>query len=133
MTSNFTKKRVLLFEKDVDDCQFFSQALVKVSERFTLFLLDDVDQLMALIERYKPCLIFINFHLLEFSDPKYLKRIQENECYKKIPIYIWSTSHAQRNVTIAEQKWAKGIIQKQNSIQELQTKLKNVFQQLGLG
>lgn len=132
MINNFTTKRVLLFEENVDDCQFFSQALMKVSEGFTLFLLDNVDQLMALIETYKPCLIFINFHLPKFSDPKYLKMIQEHDSYKEIPIFIWSTSHAQRNVAIAKQPGVRGVIQKPNTVQELETELKNIFQQLGL-
>tara|TARA_R110002124_G_scaffold238979_1_gene404225 strand:+ start:831 stop:1277 length:447 start_codon:yes stop_codon:yes gene_type:complete len=92
---NQLKLSLLLADDDLDDCDFFKDALKEISTQATLSTVNDGVELMNLLlseqEPY-PDIIFLDLNMPRKSGLECITEIKAIDKLKHIPIIIFSTS-----------------------------------------
>ncbi|WP_179353735.1 response regulator [Winogradskyella vidalii] len=89
-----TKLHLLIADDDIDDCDFFQEAIDEIG-RITLSVLNDGVALMNYLSSEPvnyPNLIFLDLNMPKKSGLQCLEEIKAIDTLKNIPIIIYSTS-----------------------------------------
>ena len=110
-----TKLHLLLADDDIDDCDFFQDAIDEISEPLNLTILNNGVQLMEFLlsepENY-PNIIFLDLNMPRKSGMECMAEIKAIAALSHIPIIIYSTSLDHTVVNSLYQMGAHHYIQK---------------------
>ncbi len=103
-----TKLSLLLADDDIDDCDFFKDALLEIASPTTLTTVNDGVELMDFLlsgpENY-PDIIFLDLNMPRKSGMECISEIKVKDKLKHIPIVIYSTS---LDIEVVNQLYEKG-------------------------
>jgi CheY-like chemotaxis protein len=99
MTKPTTTKsiNVLLADDDLDDCNFFKQALTEISTASKLTTVHDGEQLMNYLSKNReelPEVIFLDINMPRKTGIECLLEIKQTTKLKGIPVVMFSTSNS---------------------------------------
>lgn len=121
-----TYKTILLIDDDEDDCFLFSRASMDANPDFEVKCTHDIDDLVKILEKTKPAIIFVDLHLPKHNGFECLSFIRSHPDFKEIPVVFWSGSSDGDNYKEAYNKGAQYYFEKPNSIRDLIAELKLV-------
>lgn len=90
-----TKLHLLLADDDIDDCDFFKDAVDEISNTFELTVLNNGVELMQFLvmePKTHPNLIFLDLNMPKKSGMECIAEIKASDNLAHIPIIIYSTS-----------------------------------------
>lgn len=120
-------RTILLIDDDEDDCFLFRSALSKIDPSIDFKCTFSADDLLNVLERSNPSIIFIDLHLPKQNGFECLRLIRSHADFKNIPVVFWSGSVDQRNVTSAYDQGAWYYFQKPYCMNDLVDELKKVL------
>lgn len=101
--------RLMLADDDVDDCNFFKEALEELPLQTLLITVNDGEELMnQLLEKISnpPDVLFLDLNMPRKSGFECLVEIKEHENFKELPVIIYSTS---LDKEVVNQLYDKGV------------------------
>lgn len=90
-----TKLHLLLADDDIDDCDFFKDAVDEISDTFELTVLNNGVELMTFLvtePKTHPNLIFLDLNMPKKSGMECITEIKASDHLAHIPIIVYSTS-----------------------------------------
>lgn len=109
------KLHLLLADDDIDDCDFFQDAIDEISKPLNLTILNNGVELMEFLltnDTIHPNLIFLDLNMPKKSGMECIAEIKATDRLAHIPIIIYSTSLDQTVVNSLYQMGAHHYIQK---------------------
>ena len=106
---------ILLADDDVDDCQFFKEALETMPVLAELTAVHDGEQLMHLLThetKKLPDILFLDLNMPRKNGFECLTEIKQNKKLKDLPVVIFSTSFEQEVVNLLYDNGAHFFIRK---------------------
>lgn len=106
--NNSTSLQILYADNDIDDCEFFSDALKELDMDVRLIMVHDGEQLMLQLERVSanlPFALFLDLNMPLKDGIECLTEIKNHATLKNLPVIIYSTSY---NEEIADQLYDLG-------------------------
>ena len=110
-----TKLHLLLADDDIDDCNFFKDAIDELSAPLNLTIVNNGVELMEFLIKNQdntPDLIFLDLNMPKKSGLECMVEIKSSDSLSHIPIIIYSTSLDQMVVNSLYQMGAHHYIQK---------------------
>lgn len=89
------KPHILLADDDIDDCEFFQDALDELNEPYALTIIHDGVELMAFLSSdsaKEPDIIFLDLNMPKKSGLECIAEIKASPKLSQIPVIIYSTS-----------------------------------------
>lgn len=90
-----TKPHILLADDDIDDCEFFQDALNELDQPYDLTIIDDGVKLMTFLKSDlapNPDIIFLDLNMPKKSGFECTAEITASSKLSHIPVIIYSTS-----------------------------------------
>jgi DNA-binding NtrC family response regulator len=113
-------KNILQIDDDIDDCDFFQEALQCISNAVYTSINDPVEAMHKLVQNeIVPDVIFLDLNMHSMSGMEFLVEIKKKEALKNIPIIIFSTSSLHDIKSEAKKKGAYDFISKPSNFNEL--------------
>lgn len=113
-------KNILQIDDDIDDCEFFMEALQSVSNADYTAMHNPVDALNKLIRNeLKPDIIFLDLNMPIMSGFEFLTEIKNQKNIQNIPVVIFTTSQFEETKLKAKHFGAKDFISKPSDFNEL--------------
>jgi len=123
-------KTILLADDDIDDRDFFSDALKQVSGTTELVLAENGIELMNKLHHSLPgkaALIFLDLNMPLKNGYECLAEIKQQPAFKHLPVIIFSTSLQPETVNNVYRQGASLYIVKPNSFNKLKDIIKHVL------
>ncbi|MCP2025441.1 CheY-like chemotaxis protein [Flavobacterium sp. HSC-32F16] len=115
-----TYKNILQIDDDIDDCEFFMEALQAVSSADYTSMQNPVEALNKLIKKeLQPDVIFLDLNMPVMSGFEFLVEIKKQDFIKNIPVIIFSTSQFEEIKFKAKNYGANEYISKPSDFNEL--------------
>lgn len=113
-------KNILQIDDDIDDCDFFMEALQAISGAAYTGIQNPVEALKKLIDnQIHPDIIFLDLNMPVMSGFEFLTEIKKQDILKNIPVIIFSTSQFDEIKLKAKNHGANEYISKPNDFNEL--------------
>lgn len=113
-------KNILQIDDDIDDCEFFMEALHEISTADYTAIQNPVEALRKLIgKQIQPDVIFLDLNMPVMSGFEFLTEIKKQDVIKNIPIIIFSTSQFDEIKLKAKNYGANEYISKPSDFNEL--------------
>ena len=118
---------LLLADDDIDDCNFFKEALDEISLPTRLTVVNNGDQLMSLLTKPENLyhILFLDLNMPRKNGYECLSEIKLNKNLKQLHVIIFSTSIENDIVNLIYEKRAQYYIRKPSEFSQL----KKVIQQ----
>ena len=123
-------KDILLVDDDLDDIDFFQEALHEIDSRIQLHSAKNGLSALEFLRKTQtitPNLIFLDINMPEMNGWQCLKELKNTPVLKQIPVIMYSTSATKMDQQKASSLGAVGIYQKPERFEELKHLLKNVI------
>ena len=122
-----TRTTIFYVDDDVDDLDFFKEAIDAIGRDVSLFVLGD-EMIHALNNPPpNPSIVFLDLNMPGKNGFDVLKELKELDAYKDLPIVILSTANDQQNIDMAKKAGANLYIKKANSVQDLKKSIQFVL------
>jgi CheY-like chemotaxis protein len=121
---------ILLADDDMDDCNFFKQALEALSVSTHLKTVNDGEQLMSyLLDNVEtlPDVLFLDLNMPRKNGFECLTEIKDNEQLQHIPIVIFSTSFPKNIIDKAFKLGANVYVRKPGDFAQLKQIIHNAL------
>lgn len=113
-------KNILQIDDDIDDCEFFMEALQAVSDADYTAMHSAVEALNKLIRHeIKPDIIFLDLNMPVMSGFEFLTAIKTQKIIQNIPVVVFSTSQFEETKLKARSYGAKDFISKPSDFNEM--------------
>jgi CheY-like chemotaxis protein len=126
-----TKKlNVLLVDDDLDDCDFFKEALKSLPVSTQLTALHDGNELMNLLTNEQaeiPDVLFLDINMPCKNGLECLIEIKRESKLKEIPVVIYSTSGTQENINTLLNAGASIYIRKPRNFSQIGKVIQNAL------
>lgn len=119
---NEKKLNILLADDDIDDCNFFKDALDTLPVSTRLAIVHDGEELMNYLDEnlpYLPHVLFLDINMPRKNGFECLAEIKKNPKLKDLPVVMFSTSKEQDKIKILFNKGANIYIHKPGSFTQL--------------
>lgn len=128
------KKVILLVDDDNDDYDVFREALEETGCEAQLFRAEngaDVFEYMADEQSPRPDIIFLDLNMPVMNGWQCLAKLKNTSGLENIPVIMYTTSSHKRDVEIANDLNAHGLITKPSNPKKLTTVLARIICTLG--
>ena len=123
-----TAKRILLVEDDLDDQQFFREALHRVHPAISCDIANNGLEALTVIEKPPPFdMIFMDLNMPKMDGFECLKVLKQDPKHKHIPVVIVSTTDSYEDIEKTKQLGATSFFTKPSSYDGLFHKLKGIL------
>lgn len=115
-------KRFLIADDDPDDVDLFLEALSEIDTSITCASMKDGKELLNTLAHPKtesPDVIFLDINMPEMNGWECLQQLKRNSRAKDIPVIMYSTSSAQRDVQKAIDSGALAFYEKPSNYAQL--------------
>ena len=119
---NLNQLIIILADDDIDDCQFFKEALESLPQTPQLKTVHDGVQLMYYLNENSaslPDVIFLDINMPRKNGFECLSEIKNNDKLKEIPVVMFSTSNAQEKIYMLLKTGADVYIRKPGNLEQL--------------
>jgi CheY-like chemotaxis protein len=113
---------ILLADDDLDDCNFFKEALEALPQSTMLKTVHNGDELMSYLSENTerlPHVLFLDINMPRKNGFECLSEIKNNESLKDLPVVMFSTSGSQDKINILFKNGADVYIRKPSSFAQL--------------
>lgn len=113
---------ILLADDDIDDCQFFREALEALPVTTRLTTVNDGEQLMKHLADHinqLPHVLFLDINMPRKNGFECLTEIKQTEKLKDLPVVMFSTSKSPEKINILFKTGADIYIRKPSSFSQL--------------
>jgi CheY-like chemotaxis protein len=113
---------VLLADDDLDDCNFFKEALEALPQTTKLKTVHNGDELMSYLDENSerlPHVLFLDINMPRKNGFECLSEIKNNESLKDLPVVMFSTSGSQDKINILFKNGADVYIRKPSNFAQL--------------
>jgi DNA-binding NarL/FixJ family response regulator len=118
---------VILAEDNLEQCFFFERALKEVSPKTVFTAVHDGDELMALLEKYLPDLLFLDLGMPCKNGVECIKEIRDDRTYDSMPIVVFSVAADDHAIQAAYGYGANIYLVKPGEYSLLASALRDVF------
>lgn len=118
---------ILLAEDNLEHCFFFKRVLKEVAPDIHLFEVHDGDELISLLEKFLPDLLFIDLNMPCKDGIQCIKQIRENKAYDNLPIVVFTVSSQHNAIQTAYGFGANLYIVKPKEYSQLAAALNNIL------
>lgn len=117
---------LFLAEDDVDDSFLFGEALKEVNHKANLFIAENGDDFMHLLQKAanQPDIIFLDLNMPGKNGFECIAEIRASDDYKHVPVIILSTSSSVDSVKLAHDAGAHMYVQKPADFSDLKKAIK---------
>lgn len=125
---------ILLADDDIDDCQFFKEALEAFELPTNVIAVHDGEQLMQLItlETYQlPDVLFLDLNMPRKNGFECLSEIKNSKRLNRLPVIIFSTSYEQEVVNQLYKNGAQYFIRKPADFEQFKKIVQYTIQLIG--
>jgi CheY-like chemotaxis protein len=126
-------KKFLMADDDSDDKELFAEALHKIDSSIVCYMASDGKEVLDKLkskEFNSPQIIFLDINMPEMNGWQCLTALKKDETHKHIPVIMYSTSSAKRDVEIALEFGALCFYEKPSDFKELKKFLELVYANL---
>lgn len=119
---NFLNKKFLLADDDADDANLFCEALSKIASVMQCHTAENGVELFTLLSNQfpeVPDVIFLDINMPIMNGWECLKKLKSNSTYQSIPIFMYSTSSAKKDIDMAYGLGAMLFLTKPEDFREL--------------
>ena len=119
---NLKQLNILLADDDIDDCQFFKEALEALPLTTQLKTVHDGEQLMNYLEEnaeHLPHVLFLDINMPRKNGFECLSEIKHNDKLKDLPVVMFSTSNPKDSIEILFKTGADVYIRKPSNFSQL--------------
>ena len=119
---NLKQLNILLADDDIDDCQFFKEALEALPLTAQLKTVHDGVQLMNYLEEnaeHLPHVLFLDINMPRKNGFECLSEIKHNDKLKDLPVVMFSTSNLKDTIEILFKTGADVYIRKPSNFSQL--------------
>lgn len=119
---NSKQINILLADDDIDDCNFFKQALKELSLSTQLTTVHDGAELMNYLSEnaeHLPHAIFLDINMPRKNGMECLSEMKQNKKLKDIPVVMFSTSNAWDTINMLFKSGAHVYIHKPSDFSQL--------------
>lgn len=113
------RKNCVIFytDDDEDDRDLFKEAFKSVTDKCTIAMQSDGNELLQLLEKTstRPSILFLDLNMLEINGYDVLKEIRRKEGMRTLPVVIFSTSDDIQAIDASRQLGASLYIPKPTS------------------
>jgi len=123
------KMTILLVDDDVDDIDFFIEALAEIDPKIKVVsALNAIDGLKLLdAGRVKPDYIFLDLNMPKMDGKQCLRLLKNSPVLHHIPVVLYSTSRRDEDIEEAKSMGAYSFIIKPNKFALLKEEIKSVL------
>lgn len=118
---------IILAEDDLDDVLIFEMALKESDVSVDMRHAPNGDVLFELLENKTPDTLFLDIHMPCKDGLSCIVEIRKDRKYDRLPIIMYTSSTAEKNVEKAYRSGANLYVTKTETIKQLSQKLKTVF------
>jgi DNA-binding response OmpR family regulator len=118
---------IVLAEDNLEQCFFFQKALKEIEHNSQLTIVHDGDNLIALLERFLPDILFLDLSMPCKDGMQCIKEIRDNNLYDGLPIVVFSVSKQNTAIQTAYGFGANLYFVKPNEYSELVSSLKSIL------
>lgn len=125
-----TKLHLLLADDDMDDCDFFKDAIAEISDALKLTILNNGVELMSFLVNDpppQPNMIFLDLNMPKKSGLECIAEIKASASLAHIPIIIYSTSMDHLVIDTLYKMGANYYIQKPAEFASIKSVIKKVI------
>lgn len=125
-----TKLHLILADDDMDDCDFFKEAMDELTDPCRLTVLNNGVALMDFLQteaKNQPSLIFLDLNMPRKSGLDCMAEIQAMDTLSHIPVFIYSTSLDQTVINSLYQLGAYHYIQKPTDFAGIKSVIKKAI------
>ncbi len=119
---NSKQLNILLADDDIDDCNFFKEALDSLPMSTKLTTVNDGESLMNFLlenEEHLPHVLFLDINMPRKNGFECLSEIKHHDKLKDLAVVMFSTSNAQDKINILFNTGADVYIRKPSSFAQL--------------
>jgi CheY-like chemotaxis protein len=131
MSKNMTKQlNILLADDDMDDCQFFKDALAALHLKTQLKIVNDGEALMTYLSEnghQLPDVLFLDLNMPRKNGFECLTELKDNVQLKDIPVVIFSTSFPKAIIDMVFKMGANLYIRKPGDFGQLKQVIYNAL------
>ena len=110
---------ILLADDDADDVAIFHEALDRVAPRVEFHTAENGFKLFDMLLRHKPDVIFLDINMPKMDGWECLTKLKNDAVYGSIPVIVYSTSSAKKDIKKAYSLGAFLFITKPEDFAEL--------------
>jgi CheY-like chemotaxis protein len=118
---------ILLAEDNLEHCFFFKRALKEVAPGTIFFEVHDGDELLSLLEKFLPDLLFVDLHMPCKDGIQCIKEIREDKAYDSLPIVVFTVSSRDHTIQTSYGFGANLYIIKPDEYAQLMAVLKTIL------
>jgi len=120
--------KVYLIDDDSEESDLFSEALERIDPTIEFKWFDNVIEAFDFIlkEQPMPDVLFLDLNLPQVSGKQFLKLLRENRATKTLPVVIYSTSIAKKDIEDTSPYVVKSYLQKPENFEMLCANLKKL-------
>jgi CheY-like chemotaxis protein len=115
-------KKFLLVDDDTDDANLFCEAVSGISPEMQCFTAENGVELFEFLGKHHPDIpdvIFLDINMPLMDGWQCLKKLKESPPFKRIPIIMYSTSSAKRDIFMAYELGVLVFLTKPDDFDEL--------------
>jgi CheY-like chemotaxis protein len=121
---------ILLVDDDLDDIDFFQEALGEVDKLVSFFSAKNGRRALELLSEQRtnrPDMIFLDINMPEMNGWNCLTELKKNPMLSGIPVVMYSTSASESEVEMASTLGAVGMYRKPDRFQELKNLIRRLI------
>jgi CheY-like chemotaxis protein len=118
---------ILLAEDNLEQCFFFKRAVKEVAPKTNFFEVHDGDELLSLLEKFLPDLLFLDLDMPCKNGVQCIKQIRDNKAYDSLPIVVFTVSSQNHAIQASFGFGANLYIVKPSEYSHLVTTLKTIL------
>lgn len=114
--------KILLADDDLDDCNFFKDALEALPQATVLTTVHDGDELMSYLTENAeqlPHVLFLDINMPRKNGFECLAEIKQDSKLKDLPVVMFSTSNAQDKISVLFKTGADVYVRKPGNFAQL--------------
>ncbi|HEU0064294.1 MAG TPA: response regulator [Flavisolibacter sp.] len=128
LTNQQAIKSIILADDDIDDHDFFREALNEIAPSIKLTIVNNGDELLNLLNHYIPDFIFLDLDMPCKNGLQCLTEIRANQQIKSIPVVIFSSTSRPANIETAYEMGADLFFIKPSVYNELISSIKAILE-----
>ena len=124
-------KKIFLADDDADDAEIFLEALHRACPTVSFKRFEHGKKLLEHLHANKtqlPDIIFLDLNMPRMNGREFLSKFKKEKIYRDIPVIIWTTSAAQKDIDETTALGASYYLIKPNRFEELCNQIKLVME-----